>query len=109
MVVFDIDNIISAPSCLIGRPKAQVLTRAVCKKYKQKHWKDHIIHIHSLYHLRASEEFVEKEIKEIIHRPYVKKVLTIAFTAMCTENFGNIDDSCILRHLDSNKRVSLIF
>ena len=106
--MFDLDNIISAPSGLIGRPKARVLTRAVCKKYQQKHGKDHIIHIHSLYHLRAGEEFVEKEIKEIIHRPYVKKVLTIALTAMGTENFGNIDDPCILRHLGSNKRVLLI-
>ena len=39
--------------------------RMIFKEYEQKYGKDRVIHIHSLYYLRASEEFVEKEIKEI--------------------------------------------
>jgi hypothetical protein len=35
LVVFDVDNVISAPSDLIGRPKARPVRRAVFKEYKQ--------------------------------------------------------------------------
>ncbi len=97
LVVFDVDNVISAPSDLIGRPKARAVRRAVFKEYEQKYGKERAIHIHSLYYLRASEEFVEKEIKAIIHGLYVRKVRAIGLTAMGTGKFGNIDDPMYLR------------
>lgn len=97
LVVFDVDNVISAPRDLIGRPKARTVRRAIFKEYEQKYGKDRVVHIHSIYYLRASEEFVEKEIKEIIHGLYVKKIPSIALTAMGTGKFGNIDDPMHLR------------
>lgn len=97
LVVFDVDNVISAPSDLIGRPKARPVRRAVFKEYEQKYGKDRVVHIHSLYYLRASEEFVEKEIKEIILGLYARKIPSIALTAMGTGKFGNIDDPMHLR------------
>ncbi|ETZ04341.1 DUF2608 domain-containing protein [Holospora undulata] len=97
LVVFDVDNVISAPSDLIGRPKARPVRRAVFKEYEQKYGKERAVHIHSLYYLRASEEFVEKEIKEIILGLYARKIPSIALTAMGTGKFGNIDDPMHLR------------
>ena len=97
LVVFDVDNVISAPSDLIGRPKARPVRRAVFKEYEQKYGKERVVHIHSLYYLRASEEFVEKEIKEIILGLYARKIPSIALTAMGTGKFGNIDDPMHLR------------
>lgn len=97
LVVFDVDNVISAPSDLIGRPKGRSVRRAIFKEYEQKYGKDRVVHIHSLYYLKASEEFVEKEIKEIILGLYEGKVPTIALTAMSTEKFGNIDNPMHLR------------
>jgi hypothetical protein len=97
LVVFDVDNVISAPSDLIGRPKARGVRQAIFKEYEQKYGKDRVVHIHSLYYLRASEEFVEKEIKEIILGLYARKVPSIALTAMGTRKFGNIDNPMHLR------------
>jgi hypothetical protein len=97
LVVFDVDNVISAPSDFIGRPKARAVRRAVFKEYEQKHGKERVVHIHSLYYLRASEEFVEKDIKEIILGLYARKIPSIALTAIGTGKFGNIDDPMHLR------------
>jgi len=97
LVVFDVDNVISAPSDLIGRPKARAVRRTVFKEYEQKYGKERVVHIHSLYYLKSSEEFVEKEIKEIILGLYARKIPSIALTAMGTGKFGNIDDPMHLR------------
>lgn len=97
LVVFDVDNVISAPSDLIGRPKARPVRRSVFKEYEQKYGKERVVHIHSLYYLRASEEFVEKEVKEIILGLYARKIPSIALTAMGSGKFGNIDDPMHLR------------
>ena len=97
LVVFDVDNVISASSDLIGRPKARPVRRALFKEYEQKYGKERVVHILSLYYLRSSEEFVEKEIKEIILGLYARKSPSIALTAMGTEKFGNIDDPIYLR------------
>ena len=97
LVVFDVDNVISAPSDLIGRPKARNVRRAIFKEYEQKYGKDRVVHIHSFYYLRASEEFVEQEIKEIILRLQQRKIPSLALTAMGTEKFGNIEDPMHLR------------
>lgn len=97
LVVFDVDNVIFAPSDLIGRPKARQVRRAIFKEYEQKYGKERVVHISSLYYLRASEEFVEKEIKEIILGLYARKVPSIALTAVGTGKFGNIDDPMHLR------------
>jgi len=97
LVVFDVENVISAPSDLMGRPKARPVRRMIFKEYEQKYGKDRVIHIHSLYYLRASEEFVEKEIKEIILGLYARKVPSIALTAMGAGKFGNINDPMHLR------------
>jgi hypothetical protein len=108
LVVFDVDNVISAPSDLIGRPKARPVRHAVFKEYEQKYGKDRVVHIHSLYYLRASEEFVEKEIKEIIRGLYVRKVRSIALTAMGTGKFGNIEDPMHLR-VSRLKQKDIVF
>lgn len=49
LVVFDVDNFISAPSDLIGRPKARPVRRGIIKEYEQKYGKDRVVHINSLY------------------------------------------------------------
>jgi hypothetical protein len=97
LVVFDVDNVISAPSDLIGRPKARPVRRAIFKEYEQKYGKDRVVHIHSLYYLRASEEFVEQAIKEIILKLQIRKIPSLALTAMGTGKFGNIEDPMHLR------------
>jgi hypothetical protein len=58
--------------------------------------------------LRASEEFVEKEIKEIIHGLYVRKIPNLALTAMGTGKFGNIEDPMQLR-VSRLKEKGIIF
>jgi hypothetical protein len=92
LVVFDVDNVISAPSDLIGRPKARDIRRAIFKEYEQKYGKERVEHIHALYMMKGNGALVEPAIKEIIVELQQKNIATIALTAKATEKFGDIQD-----------------
>lgn len=93
LVVFDVDYVIFTPPDLIGRPKGLKIRNEIYKDY----YKEERNNIHSLYYLKTSEEFVEKEIKEIILDLYEHRIPTVALTAVGAGRFGNIDDSVNLR------------
>ncbi len=98
LVIFDVDNTIFAPSDLIGRPKAVNVRRSIFKEYKKKYGKEKVARILSLYYLNTKEEFVEKEIKEIINQLYTQKIPTLALTAIGTKKFGYINNPMELRY-----------
>ena len=64
LVVFEVDNFISAPSNLIRRPKVKTVRRAISKEYEQKYGKDRIVHIRSFYYPKASKESFCKSLWE---------------------------------------------
>lgn len=92
LVVFDVDNVISTPADLIGRPKARAIRRAIFKEYEQKYGRERIEHIHALYMMKGNGGLVEPNIKEIIAELQQRKIPTIALTAMGAKKWGNIDD-----------------
>lgn len=92
LVVFDVDNVISAPSDLIGRPKAGPVRREVFKEYEQKYGRERVEHIHALYMMKGNGGLVEPAIKEIIIELQQRKIPTVALTAKGTEKFGAIED-----------------
>ena len=92
LVVFDVDNVISAPADLIGRPKARKIRREIFKEYENKYGIERVKRIHALYMLKAKGELVEPDIKTIISSLQQKGVPTIALTAKGTEKFGSIVD-----------------
>lgn len=92
LVVFDVDNVISAPSDLIGRPKARDIRRVIFKEYEQKYGKERVERIHALYMIKGNGALVEPAIKEIIVELQQKNIATIALTAKGTEKFGDIQD-----------------
>ena len=64
LVVFEVNNFISTSSDLIRSPKVKTVRRAIFKEYEQKYEKDRIVHIRSLYYLRASEGSLCKSLWE---------------------------------------------
>ena len=92
LVVFDVDNVISAPADLIGRPKARKIRQEIFKEYENKYGIERVKRIHALYMLKAKGELVEPDIKTIISSLQQKGVPTIALTAKGTEKFGSIVD-----------------
>lgn len=97
LVVFDVDNVISAPIDLIGRPKAHKVRRAIFKEYEQKYGKERVQHINSLYYIKVSEEFVEPAVKEIIIKLQERQIPSLALTAIGTKKFGSVEDPMCLR------------
>lgn len=90
LVVFDVDNVISAPADLIGRPKARNIRQEIFKEYENKYGIERVKRIHALYMLKAKGELVESDIKRIIYSLQQKGIPTIALTAKGTEKFGSI-------------------
>ncbi len=66
LVVFDVDNVISAPSDLIGRRKAWAVRRAIFKEYEQKYGEERVKRIHDLYMMKGNGGLVKSVVKEII-------------------------------------------
>ena len=92
LVVFDVDNVISTPADLIGRPKARKIRQEIFKEYENKYGIERVKKIHALYMLKAKGELVEPDIKTIISSLQQKGIPTIALTAKGTEKFGSIVD-----------------
>lgn len=108
LVVFDVDNVISAPIDLIGRPKARSVRRPLFKEYETKYGKDRVIDIHSSYNLMAKSALVEPEIKDIIIDLQQRKIPSVALTAMGTKKFGKVEDPMKLR-VSRLKEKGIIF
>lgn len=92
LVVFDVDNVISAPRDLIGRPKARAIRGAIFEEYEQKYGRERVERIHALYMMKGNGGLVEPAVKEIIIELQQRKIPTVALTAKGTEKFGAIED-----------------
>lgn len=92
LVIFDVDNTISAPVDLIGRPKARAIRRKIFDNYKKEFGIERVKKIHSLYMKYGTSALVEDDIKDIITKLQSKKIPTIALTAKTTEKFSTISD-----------------
>ncbi len=108
LVVFDVDNVISAPIDLIGRPKASPVRRAIFKEYEQKYGDERVKRIHALYMMKGNGGLVEPAVKEIIIELQKRGIPTIALTAKGTEKFGDISDPMEWR-ISRLKRKGIVF
>lgn len=108
LIVFDVDNVISAPSDTAGRPSARHVRRALFREYEQKHGPSYVVNLHALYMEKGTSGLVEARTGEVIRTLQKSGLPVIALTAKGTDPFGSIQDPIRWR-LDKLARHGVVF